>query len=75
MAAESQKAEEWLAGISAKLEGLAMTAEPPVKVSEVQAKTTALIDTCEPIVKTRARAVHMQGKGGCLPASRGWSTV
>jgi len=52
VAAESQKAEEWLAGISAKLEGLAMTAEPPVKVSEVQAKTTALIDTCEPIVKT-----------------------
>jgi len=52
VAAESQKAEEWLAGISAKLEGVKMTEEPPVKVSEVYAKTTALIDTCEPIVKT-----------------------
>jgi len=52
VAAESQKAEEWLAGMSAKLADLAMTDEPPVKVSEVVAKTTALIDTCEPIVKT-----------------------
>jgi len=52
VAAESQKAKEWLADINTKLEGHAMTAEPPVKVSEVQAKTSALIDTCEPIVKT-----------------------
>ena len=43
VAAESKKAEEWLAGMSAKLEGLAMTDEPPVKVSELQAKTSALI--------------------------------
>ena len=43
VAAESKKAEEWLAGMSAKLEGLAMTDEPPVKVAELQAKTTSLI--------------------------------
>lgn len=46
VAAESQKAEEWLAGMSAKLADLAMTDEPPVKVSEVVAKTTALIGAC-----------------------------
>lgn len=43
VAEESKKAEEWLAGMSTKLEGLAMTEEPPVKVAELQAKMTALI--------------------------------
>lgn len=50
VATESKKADEWLTATTAKLEGLAMTDEPPVKVAELQAKTTALIDTCEPIV-------------------------
>lgn len=52
VAAESQTAEEWLAGISAKLEGLAKTDEAPVKASEVDAKTKALVYVCEPIVNT-----------------------
>lgn len=43
VAAESKKAEEWLASVNGKLEGLGMTDEPPVKVAELQAKTTALM--------------------------------
>jgi len=50
VSAESKQAEEWLAGVSAKLEGLVLTDEPPVKVAELKAKTTALIGACEPIM-------------------------
>jgi len=52
VAEESKQAEDWLSGMSAKLEGLAKTEEPPFKVEELKAKTMALIGACEPIVNT-----------------------
>jgi len=52
VAAEVKAAEDWLTGTTAKLDGMAKTEDPPVKVADLKAKEQSLSGVCEPIMNT-----------------------